>query len=46
MEDELIARNEVQGLLFNVADIARSLERIEELLREGDDDDEETSDEG
>ena len=45
VNEELISRAEVNGLSFNVADIARSLERIEELLG-GDDDEEEAADEG
>jgi hypothetical protein len=38
--DELIARGEVVGLLFNVSDIAASLRSIE-LLHKGDDGEEE-----
>jgi hypothetical protein len=45
MDEELISRSEMEGLLFNVADIATSLDRIEILLREEDDDGEE-GDEG
>jgi hypothetical protein len=45
MEDGLIAREEVVALLFNVSDIARSLERIERLLG-GEDGEEEEADEG
>jgi hypothetical protein len=41
----VIDREEVVALLFNVSDIARSLERIEELLGGGDDEEEE-ADEG
>ena len=44
MEETLIAREEVVGLLFNVSDIAHSLARIEILL--GGDDGEEEVDEG
>jgi hypothetical protein len=43
MLDQLIARAEVVALLFNVSDIASSLEEIERLL--GDDDGEEEADE-
>ncbi len=39
VDDELVARGEIEGLLFNVADIAATLERIETLL--GDEEDEE-----
>ncbi|MGH2934641.1 MAG: hypothetical protein ACRDL2_09045 [Gaiellaceae bacterium] len=38
MDEELIARREIEGLLFNVADIAAVLTRIEVLLQEDDDD--------
>jgi hypothetical protein len=41
----VIEREEVVALLFNVSDIARVLDRIEQLLRE-DDDVEEEADEG
>jgi hypothetical protein len=44
MNDPVIERDEVVGLLFNVGDIAVALARIEWLLR-GDDEEEET-DEG
>ena len=44
MPDPLIERAEVVALLFNVSDIAASLERIERLL--GEDDGEEEADEG
>jgi hypothetical protein len=44
MNEQVIAREEVVGLLFNVRDIARSLERIERLLG-GDDGEEEEADE-
>ncbi|MGH2972670.1 MAG: hypothetical protein ACRDNM_10870 [Gaiellaceae bacterium] len=44
MDDDLISRPEMEGLLFNVADIAAALDRIELLLRE--DDDGEEGDEG
>jgi hypothetical protein len=40
IEEELIYREEVVTLLFNVSDMARSLERLEVLLG-GDDGDEE-----
>jgi hypothetical protein len=47
VEDELVTRTEITGFLFNVADIARSLGRMEELLKEGGDDgEEEAPDEG
>jgi hypothetical protein len=39
MDDRLIERHEVVALLFNISDIARTLERLEKLL--GDDDEEE-----
>jgi len=42
--DPVIEREEVVALLFNVSDVARSLERIELLL--GGDDGEEETDEG
>jgi len=42
--DPLIERAEVVALIFNVSDIAVTLERIERLLEE--DDGEEESDEG
>jgi hypothetical protein len=45
MDDELISRGEAEGLLFNVADIAAAVDRIEILLREDEDDGEE-GDEG
>ena len=44
MEEAVIEREEVVALLFNVSDIAASLERIERLL--GEDDGEEEADEG
>jgi hypothetical protein len=44
IEEELIYRAEVAALLFNVADMARSLERLERLLG-GEDDGEEETDE-
>jgi hypothetical protein len=44
MPDELIERDEIVGLLFNVSDISVTLTRIEELLRGGDE--EEEADEG
>jgi hypothetical protein len=43
--DDVIARDEVVALLFNVSDIAVTLTRIERLLSE-DDDGEEEADEG
>ena len=48
MDEELISRGEIEGLLFNVADIAAVLGRIELLLQEEDDDDDgtEEGDEG
>jgi hypothetical protein len=42
MPEPVIARSEVVALLFNVSDIAASLERIERLLE--DDDGEEEAD--
>ena len=45
MDEELISRAEIAALLFNVSDIALSLERIQALL-EGDDDGEEEADAG
>ena len=44
VSDRLIDRGEVVALLFNVSDIALTLERIEQLLEE--DDGEEEADEG
>lgn len=44
MPEPTIERVEVVALLFNVSDIAASLERIEQLLEE--DDGEEEADEG
>jgi len=41
----MIYRSEVVALLFNVSDMARSLERIEGLLGGGDDGEEEEADE-
>jgi hypothetical protein len=41
VEQPAIERAEVVALLFNVSDIASSLERIEVLLREEDDGEEE-----
>jgi hypothetical protein len=46
MDDELISRGEIEGLLFNVADVAAVLGRIEVLLQEDEDDDSEEGDEG
>ena len=43
MAETLIDRDEVVALLFNVSDIAATLERIEQLL-EGDDEEEEEAD--
>jgi hypothetical protein len=37
IDETLISREEVVALLFNVSDMARSLEQIERLLREEDD---------
>jgi len=34
MDEELIWRREIEGLLFNVADIAVTLRTIEELLQD------------
>lgn len=45
MDSELIDRDEVAALLFNVADIATAANGIETVLREEDDGEEET-DEG
>ncbi len=45
MDKFVISREEAVALLFNVSDMARSLERIEGLLGGGDDGEEET-DEG
>jgi hypothetical protein len=47
IDDDVIAREEVVGLLFNVSDIALSLSHIEEMLG-GDDGggEEEEADEG
>jgi hypothetical protein len=36
MPDAVIAREEVVALLFNVSDIARSLEEIQRLLEDDD----------
>jgi hypothetical protein len=44
VNEPLIERDEIVALLFNVSDIATSLERIERLLEE--DDAEEEADEG
>jgi hypothetical protein len=44
--EELIARDEVTALLFNVSDIAHSLARIEAALLGGGEDDDEEADEG
>ena len=41
MGDEMIHRDEVVALLFNVSDMARSLARIEALLEGGEDGEEE-----
>jgi hypothetical protein len=46
VDEELISRREIEGLLFNVADIAAVLGRIELLLQEDDDDGTEEGDEG
>ena len=45
MDDALIYREEVAALLFNVSDMAASLEAIEALLG-GDDEPEEEADRG
>jgi hypothetical protein len=45
MKDEVISRDEVVALLFNVSDVARALERIEALIG-GEDGEEEETDEG
>jgi hypothetical protein len=45
VNDELISRDEVVALLFNVSNIAGSLERIEGLLG-GEDEEEEEADGG
>lgn len=37
MDEELIARREIEGLLFDVADIPAAVDRIEILLNEEDD---------
>ena len=44
MEESIISRDEVTALLFNVSDVARSLERIEGLIG-GDGGEEEEADE-
>jgi hypothetical protein len=44
VDEPIVERDEVAALLFNVADIARTLERIEALL--GGDGGEEETDEG
>jgi len=44
MDEELMAREELVALLFNVSDIAKTLTRIEILLE--DDDEDEEADEG
>jgi hypothetical protein len=44
MDDDVITRDEVVALLFNVSDMARSLSRIEALL--GGEDGEEEADKG
>ena len=44
INENVVSREEVVALLFNVSDIARSLARIEVLL--GGDDGEEEADEG
>ena len=45
MDEELIVRGEIVGMLFTITDIARSLGRIEGLLGGGEDGEEE-ADEG
>ena len=42
--DPVIERDEAVGLLFDVSDIVRTLERIEALLTEDDGGEEETED--
>ena len=44
VDEELISRDALVGLLFNVSDIAHTLVRIERLLEE--DDDGQADDEG
>lgn len=44
MNESLIERDEIVGLLFNVSDIADTLAKIERLLEDGDE--EEEADEG
>jgi hypothetical protein len=44
IDESLISRDEIVALLFNVSDVARSVERIEASLR-GDDGEEEEGDE-
>jgi hypothetical protein len=44
-DEPVISRDETVALLFNVSDIARSLERIEQLIGRDDGEEEET-DEG
>jgi hypothetical protein len=46
VDEESISRREIEGLLFNVADIAAVLTRIEALLQEDDDDGEEGDEAG
>jgi hypothetical protein len=45
MDDQVISRDEVVALLFNVSDVARALERIESLSG-ADDGEEEEADSG
>jgi hypothetical protein len=46
MNEGLVSRDELVGLLFNVGDIAESLRRIEDLLRDEGDGAEQEGDEG
>ncbi|HEY6053708.1 MAG TPA: hypothetical protein VIU86_07225 [Gaiellaceae bacterium] len=46
MPEPVIGRDEVVALLFNVSDVAKSLARIERLLRGADEDGEAETDEG
>jgi hypothetical protein len=44
IDENMISRDDIVALLFNVSDVARALERIEALI--GGDDGEEETDEG
>jgi len=46
MDSSLVDRDEVVALLFNISDISLTLQRIEQLLTEDDDDGEEEADAG